>query len=154
VNCCDGPEKALPETEARFMLRANATRVRRREGRAGQRVDIVMDALFSLDRASRPAIRMDVARFEAEKWLGRQGEQSGFTLAPTDDGCADLAVADYSVLALPGYRGRRQNQPQFGILDMTGSITITDPATFLERLAQGFGRAKSFGCGLMMIRRH
>jgi len=36
---------------------------------------------------------------------------------------------------------------------MTGALEIADPAAFLARLAQGFGRAKAFGCGLMLIRR-
>ena len=32
-------------------------------------------------------------------------------------------------------------------------IEVTDPPAFLARLAAGFGRAKAFGCGLMLIRR-
>ncbi|WP_243641924.1 type I-E CRISPR-associated protein Cas6/Cse3/CasE [Rhodovulum steppense] len=44
-------------------------------------------------------------------------------------------------------------QPQFGILDLEGRIEVTDPEALLARLARGFGRAKAFGCGLMLIRR-
>ena len=36
---------------------------------------------------------------------------------------------------------------------MSGEITITDPAAFLSKLPLGFGSAKAFGCGLMLIRR-
>lgn len=56
-------------------------------------------------------------------------------------------------MALPGHGGPRRGQPQFGILDLRGSLTVTEPATFLAALARGFGRAKAFGCGLMLIRR-
>ncbi|WP_408742519.1 type I-E CRISPR-associated protein Cas6/Cse3/CasE [Acetobacter peroxydans] len=42
---------------------------------------------------------------------------------------------------------------KLGILDLSGRIEITDPSLFLTQMAQGFGRAKSFGCGLMLIRR-
>lgn len=79
-------------------------------------------------------------------WLARQGETAGFRLIGAETGA-------YSVAALPGHRGPRRRQPQFGILDMTGALEVTDPAVFLARLAQGFGRAKAFGCGLMLIRR-
>ena len=42
---------------------------------------------------------------------------------------------------------------QFGILDLTGLLEVTDPPLFLSHLAAGFGRAMAFGCGLMLIRR-
>ena len=56
-------------------------------------------------------------------------------------------------MALPDHRGPRRDQPQFGVLDMSGVVRVEEPALFLERIAQGFGRAKSFGHGLMLIRR-
>ena len=34
-----------------------------------------------------------------------------------------------------------------------GVVEVTDPTAFLSRLAQGFGSAKAFGNGLMLIRR-
>lgn len=138
-----------------FILRVNATRTRSREGKPSQRVDIVMDALFGMDgdEQDRRAARMPVAHREAIGWMRQQGEQYGFALALNEDNQPDLTVADYSVMVLPGHRGPRKGQPQFGVLDLAGSITVNDPAAFIARLGQGFGRAKSFGCGLMMIRR-
>ena len=62
-------------------------------------------------------------------------------------------AGDFSTDVLPGSCGPRKGQPQFGILDLTGRIEIADPAVFLALLARGFGRAKAFGCGLMLIRR-
>jgi CRISPR system Cascade subunit CasE len=32
-------------------------------------------------------------------------------------------------------------------------LTVRNPASFLATLGQGFGRARAFGCGLMLIRR-
>ena len=72
---------------------------------------------------------------------------------PDDGSEHDLTVSDYSVVALPGHVGKRAGQPQFGVLDLVGTLDITDPAAFVIRLGQGFGRAKAFGCGLMLIRR-
>lgn len=124
-----------------FALRANATRQRKGVGR----VDVVMDALYPL-REGRAEARMAAAQTAATAWMEAQGARHGFALR-------DLAVDDYSVLALPGHRGRRKGQPQFGILDLVGRLEVTDPAAFLARLSGGFGRAKAFGCGLMLIRR-
>ena len=50
-------------------------------------------------------------------------------------------------------RDRRRQGATFGILDLTGEIAVTDPDTFLPALGAGFGRAKAWGCGLMLIQR-
>ena len=47
----------------------------------------------------------------------------------------------------------RRGGPRFGGIDLEAGLTLTDPAAFLGRLLGGFGRAKAFGCGLMLIRR-
>ncbi|MDO5632323.1 MAG: type I-E CRISPR-associated protein Cas6/Cse3/CasE [Paracoccus sp. (in: a-proteobacteria)] len=134
----------------RFVLRTNATRTRKGVGR----VDVVMDALHSVPQAERATQRMAIAQGAAQDWLAGQGARHGFQIAWDDDHDRPaLAVDDYSVVALPAHRGKRQGQPQFGILDLTGQIIVTDPAAFIDRLAAGFGRAKAFGCGLMLIRR-
>lgn len=39
------------------------------------------------------------------------------------------------------------------MIDLEGVIEVTEPEAFLDRLAQGFARAKAFGCGLMLIAR-
>lgn len=125
-----------------FTLRANATRDRKGLGR----VDVVMDALKDVPKADRAGRRMDLAQQEGAGWLERQGMDAGFRPV-------QVSVGDYSVAALPDHKGGRKNQPQFGILDFTGVLEVTDPALFLPQMATGFGRAKSYGCGLMLIRR-
>jgi len=125
-----------------FRLRANATRMKRN----GPRVDVVMDALHAKPKESRAEHRIDIARVAGTDWLSRQGVKAGFKVLQTE-------VEDYSVEVLPGYRGPRKGQPQFGIIDLFGRLEITNPATFLTEIGKGFGRAKAFGCGLMLIRR-
>ena len=105
-----------------------------------------MDARHALPAGARASERMALAQREGAAWLARQGAAAGFRLIGAE-------VGDYSVAALPAHRGARRGQPQFGILDMTGTLEVTDPAAFLARLTQGFGRARAFGCGLMLIRR-
>jgi CRISPR system Cascade subunit CasE len=132
----------VPGDHLAFALRANATRTRKAAGR----VDVVMDALQGLPKGARADERMAVAQTSGGNWLAGQGAKAGFRLVHCD-------VGDYSTITLPGYRGPRKGQPQFGILDMSGVVEVTDPAAFLQQMAKGFGRAKAFGCGLMLIRR-
>lgn len=134
-----------------FSLRANATRDRaavsrmEKSARRGQsrRVDVVMDLLRDVPGPDRAVERMRLAQQAAEGWMARQGAAKGFTPHK-------VAVQDYRVLNL-GRGGRRGLT--HGVLDLTGEIEVTDPAAFLPALASGFGRAKAWGCGLMLIRR-
>lgn len=125
-----------------FSLRANATRSKK----GGKRVDVVMDALHPVPKDERASRRMEIAEREGAAWLRRQGGRNGFI-------AHHCTVSDYSVHALPSHRGPRDRQPQFGILDLQGQIEVTDPDAFLHVLTSGLGRAKAFGCGLMLIRR-
>ena len=140
-----------------FVLRANATKDRRvpeePDGRRpNRRVDLVMEALYETmgqtdlgpERVSdRPGLRMKIADRVAADWLAAQGNRHGF--APEW-----VRVEDYSVRRIPR---RRQNPATLGVLDLTGGLTVTEPAVFLSALGVGFGRARAFGCGLMLIRR-
>lgn len=131
-----------PGDRLEFTLRANATRDRKGKGR----VDVVMDVLHNKPKGERAEFRMEIAQQEGAAWLSRQAETAGFAVIRVE-------VADYSVAALPDHKGKRKGQPQFGILDLSGVLEVTEPAAFLAKLASGFGRARAFGCGLMMIRR-
>ncbi len=126
-----------------YTLRANATKDRRGAGGKDRRVDVVMDLLHGVAQENRAEERMKMAQTAGEAWMARQGAAKGFLPLET--------IADgYTTLHL----GRRRREgATLGILDLRGEIEITDPARFLPALAQGFGRAKAWGNGLMLIRR-
>ena len=42
---------------------------------------------------------------------------------------------------------------QFTTVDFSGQLAVTDPLAFVAALGSGIGRAKAFGCGLLLIRR-
>ena len=42
---------------------------------------------------------------------------------------------------------------RIAIVEFEGVLTVTDPQRFLISLGRGFGRAKAYGCGLMLIAR-
>ncbi|WP_233252550.1 type I-E CRISPR-associated protein Cas6/Cse3/CasE [Maritimibacter sp. 55A14] len=134
--------KISPGDRLFFSLRANATRTKK----GGKRVDVVMDALYTVPKDERSARRMEIAGSVGSAWLTRQGERTGFSVN-------ECAVTNYSVHALPSHQGPRDRQPQFGILDFQGEIEVTDPVAFLQGHTKGLGRAKAFGCGLMLVRR-
>lgn len=135
------PELEAGQTLA-FRLRANATRMKR----GGRRVDVVMDALYAIAKEERAERRMETASRAGADWLVRQGDSAGFSLC-------DARAEDYTTEVLAGHRGPRKGQPQFGILELAGHLEVTEPAAFVARVGEGFGRAKAFGCGLMLIRR-
>ena len=126
-----------------FVLRANATRTVT-EGTRKRHRDVVMEALHPIAGAERAARRLEVAQQAGHDWLVGQGARAGFTV----EGCH---VTAYAVRDLPGRAGK--GRPRFGVIDLEGTLRLTDPTMFLARQAQGFGRAKAFGCGLMLIRR-
>jgi CRISPR system Cascade subunit CasE len=127
-----------------FDLRANATVSRpTARGQRGVRHDVVMDLLHRTP-GPRAEARDEVMQTAARDWLARQGEAHGFAL------CGDIVVDGYDRVAMP----RQSGKPAvFGVLDMSGVLEVTDPERFLAKLRQGFGRARAFGCGLMLIRR-
>ncbi|PID63959.1 MAG: type I-E CRISPR-associated protein Cas6/Cse3/CasE [Gammaproteobacteria bacterium] len=146
----------------RFVLRANAVRsVPCTDGnglrRRGRKVDVAMHLLKDVPGASsgegqggrtRKALRYALATEASQAWMERQGLKHGFSLDEDQ-----FVLDDYSTVTLPGYRGKRESEPRFGIFDMKGVITVEDPESFSRQLGEGFGRAKAFGLGLMLIRR-
>lgn len=129
-----------------FTLRANAVVSRSAApGARGKRHDIVMDALRHVPAGIRRAeARPVLIASTGRDWLARQGERHGF--CPS----ADVAVDGYETRQVPRGAGRAMS---FGVLEFEGVLTVEDPVRFLPALANGFGKARAFGCGLMLIRR-
>jgi CRISPR system Cascade subunit CasE len=156
----DPPKRFSPELcpgdVLRFTLRANATVARRPAGAVGRArgkpCDVVMDALFRLPTGvARAAERQKVIHAEGRRWLCARGAAHGFRLVDSEidaDG-AGSCVTGYRVARLDDRKGAMR----IGVLDFDGTLVVEDPARFLDAVGQGFGRAKAFGCGLMMIRR-
>ena len=77
-------------------------------------------------------------------WLARQGDRHGFR--PDEE----VAVDGYERRQVPREGG---GMAVFGVLEFEGVLTVEDPARFLAALTAGFGKARAFGFGLMLIRR-
>jgi CRISPR system Cascade subunit CasE len=126
-----------------FALRANAVVTRKDEDGCPKRCDIVMDRLLASPKGERAAERGRLAVEAGRDWLSAQAAKAGFCLDRVD-------VIAYRTEKIP----RQREKPiELGVLDLEGDITVETPEPFLAALAAGFGKGKSFGCGLMLIRR-
>ncbi|MSP03371.1 MAG: type I-E CRISPR-associated protein Cas6/Cse3/CasE [Acetobacteraceae bacterium] len=128
-----------------FTLRANPVVARATApGQRGKRHDVVMDALKTIAPGQRAEARPDAVITAGRAWLARQGAAHGFKPE------GEIAVDGYDRVVV----ARETGKPAvFGILDISGVLTVTDPMRFLAAQEAGFGRARAFGCGLMLIRR-
>jgi CRISPR system Cascade subunit CasE len=135
-----------------FVLRANpvlaskaaAERPSKGDRVRGKRVDVVMHALHGIPRGERAVARERIAAEAGAKWLAAQGGRAGFRLA------RQPIVDSYSQIAIERRKGRPVG---VAVLELSGQIVLTDPDAFLTKLSSGFGSAKAFGNGLMLIRR-
>lgn len=167
----DPPRAFSPALRAgdrlRFALRVNATVARRTddENKRGKPRDIVMDALFRSGAAAdtRAAVRARLLHGVAHAWLASRGRRHGFSLvSPSLDaathhedweegGTEPFRVLGYRAVRIPRSGGA---QPmRIGVLDLEGELVVDDGDALIAGIARGFGRAKAFGCGLMLIRR-
>ncbi|HET9848469.1 MAG TPA: type I-E CRISPR-associated protein Cas6/Cse3/CasE [Candidatus Dormibacteraeota bacterium] len=128
-----------------FELRANpVVSVPGPHGRRGRRADVVMHALHDVAQGERAAAREGVIREAGASWLARKGSTSGFSIEPDR-----LHIDGYEQVRIPreGKRGIT-----FSTLIFQGVLTVADADRFLASVLRGFGAAKAFGCGLMLIR--
>jgi len=131
-----------PGDRLAFALRANAVITRKDEKGRAKRHDVVMERLRAFPPGKRAAERDRLALEAARDWLAAQGIRAGFD--------PEAINAFYHTEQIP----RKGERPiELGLLDLEGEISVSDPTAFLPALAAGFGKAKGFGCGLMLIRR-
>ena len=131
-----------PGDRLRFALRANPT-----VKQNGKRRDVVMVARRRLqdDETNHDPLppRNVLAQDEGQQWLEARAERWGFQ--PEDS----VQVDGYQLHALPG----KGFKARIATCDFAGFLTVVDPDTFRRHLEQGFGPAKGFGCGLMLLAR-
>ncbi len=85
-----------------------------------------------------------------EKWMIRQGQNHGFSLSKDDNNQCKLQNSAYRWHSIKADKGIKSG---FSSVDFTGNLEVTDVDKFTKALFGGIGRAKAFGCGLMLVRR-
>lgn len=122
----------------RFTLRANPTICK-----AGKRHDLLMEAKRQVK--TQPDSR-DIWTYQQQaalEWLSRQGEQNGFSLR-------EASVDAYRQQQIR--REKSRQMIQFSCVDYAGVLVVNNPVLFLQRLVQGYGKSRAFGCGMMLIK--
>jgi CRISPR system Cascade subunit CasE len=135
-----------PGQQLRFDLRANpVVSVPAKPGERGKRHDVVMHFLSKLPPAQRASRREQAIRDVGTAWLAHRSEGTGFAVDPDA-----LYIDRYERVRIPREDARAVI---FSTLTFQGVLTVSDPARFLTSVLSGFGAAKAYGCGLMLIRR-
>lgn len=65
----------------------------------------------------------------------------------------DTASLRVDAYAQHRIRRAKGQEIRFSTVDLTGELEVTDSGKFRDALLQGVGRAKAFGCGLLLARR-
>jgi CRISPR system Cascade subunit CasE len=130
-----------------FVLRANpAMSVPQPGKKRGLRVDAIMHAKSKLSKTERTEFNEGDAQRVALDWLIKRATAIGVEF--DTDSCT---ATGYRQVQIP--RQRPEKPIEFSEIDYDGVLTVTDPGKLGAALAAGIGRAKAYGCGLMLIRR-
>lgn len=103
--------------------------------------DVVMSFKSSLSASELERYsQAELEQLAGEQWLKHRAQKSGFRL--------------HSVIA-QGYQQHyfKKRQIKISTLDFEGVLEVTDPELFVQKIHEGIGRSKAFGCGLLMIKR-
>ena len=134
-----------------FSLYANpaVNRAQWVDGRkATRRHDVVMEALSNIPPSDRAERRPGAILTAGLTWLEQQAEKAGFAIS---DARETLEIEGYDQIEIS--REGRKRAIRFSVLTFEGFLVIENPEIFMRQLPEGFGRARAFGCGLMLIRR-
>lgn len=133
-----------------FSLCANPIRTKRDDNGKQHRHDVVMNAKNQLKQEGVPRgewpLEAEIIQEQGFEWLARKGEQYGFAV-----GEHEIRADGYHQERF--YKAKGKHKINISTIDFTGLLTVTDPDLFRNALYRGIGPAKSFGCGLMMVRR-
>ncbi len=127
----------------RFVLRANPAMSARTPGAPrGLRVDAVMHAKTRLGAEERKTFNAGEAALD---WLVARGPTIG--AAFERERCS---ATGYQQIVVPK-KGTRK-PVTFAEIDYEGVLAVTDSTKLTAALFSGIGKARSYGCGLMLVR--
>ncbi|MEX1216493.1 type I-E CRISPR-associated protein Cas6/Cse3/CasE [Saccharospirillum sp.] len=137
-----------------YNLRANPTRMLKaaQEGKRGQRVDVLMHAKHLAREAGEASDEIEALQYQAARdWLTSSHRQNAMGV----EFISEPEVTEYQQHQVrKASNGKGHNGLiQFSSVNFQGLLRVVEPSRLIDSLNQGIGRAKSMGCGLMMIRR-
>ena len=138
-----------------FSLRANPVVTRKDGDGRAKRHDVVMDRLRAVAEDRRAELRDAAMREAGRAWLDRQASEHGFAVLVEGD---EETEVKKPLLRIDGYEQLRIARPRekparLSVLEFDWVLEVRDSDRFVAALHRGFGKAKAWGCGLMLIRR-
>ena len=137
-------------TRLRFFVRANPV-VRRQgyEDRAdrkhrGRHIAVGSDRTQQAKRLGVPVDTIPTREEQLLAWLQRKGAEGGFDVA-----YATVGPNHDALVKRPG----GDTPMTFTTVDFDGILVVREPATFAATVANGIGRGKAFGFGLLSVKR-
>jgi CRISPR system Cascade subunit CasE len=132
-----------------FSLRVSACKKRYEENGRLKKTDIVIAKKRMIGRELPPGKmppNQEIAHMAASEWMKRQGETNGFVLL-------DFQVTKHDWNEFYKKNPKGTHKISFPTLDLDGLLRVVSPEDFRKMLFKGIGAARSFGCGLMLVRR-
>jgi len=159
VKLMDYDPKLQTGQQLEFELRANPVVSHKIDGKA-HRDDVVMHEKKRLlverglqhwsdwpDDDPKKPLLYDLIQSTCLQWIERRAEGSGFKLLLTNDGSKTIRIDGYTQHRV------EKKDVQFSTVNFTGKLEITDSKLFKKILFNGIGKAKAFGCGLMLVKK-
>jgi CRISPR system Cascade subunit CasE len=134
-----------------FDLRANPVVARSTEGKKHSvKHDVLMDAKLKAchDGAIDNKEIQNKMQNAAAHWLIEKAALNGFSVETSKEE-PWLDAYGYCQHLL---RKKGNTNIRFSSIDFSGTLVVTEPDKFKETLFSGLGPAKSFGCGLMLVK--
>lgn len=133
-----------------FTLRANPVITVKTEEGKKLRHDVVMNAkkrigFDQLSSAEKPSLQQLVQE-SCIPWLQARANGNGFAVES-----ALVTVDGYQ--QHESYAKQQKRAVRYSTVDFQGILTVTDPEQFRSALFSGIGKAKAFGCGLLLVKR-
>lgn len=133
-----------------FTLRANPVITVSSPDGKKQRHDVVMHekkriGFDQLPAADKPSFQ-HLVQSACTEWLEKRAERNGFTIE-----AGQVAVEAYR--QHKSFSKRQNRSVRYSSVDYQGILKVIDPELFTQTLFKGVGKAKAFGCGLLLVKR-
>lgn len=157
------PGRFEREGKLSFFLRANPTADQRQPDGTTRRSGVGLNPRRAFERMGRPGEEPSdpegIAAWRAaelRRWLDRRAEASGFVVEQCEAGpiVSRTIWRPRQADAQSGAAGKRGKgrRMTFHEVEYTGTLRVTDATKFARVCAEGLGRGRAYGYGLLMLR--
>ncbi len=131
-----------------FSLRANPVIAKKVEGRKNSiHHDVWMNAKREgKKKGLNPTELFSFIEEHTKMWLVERAERCGFSLD-------NISFTVDGYMQHHFYKKKKESPITFNSIDYKGILKVADVKQFEKTLFSGVGRSKSFGCGLMLVKR-